>query len=157
MAIFQTLRSLQTACESFEKNWRPLSESVLHGHPQRGKYRLISRALGCKFGSSDRVHVGSAADTIGEEQDVGVTSRRDRQGVKVIDADGNAGPFGQGNRDDGPPDHQPRGFPCLAFQAVAKPPPGADAHTNPPVRTFEHPQSARCAEVAGKLSSGKSA
>ena len=41
----------------------------------------VSRALGCKFGGSDCVHVGSAAETILEEQDVGVTSRRDRQGA----------------------------------------------------------------------------
>ena len=37
----------------------------------------------------------------------------------------------------------------MTLQAVAKPPPGADVHTNPPVKTFEHSQSARGAEVAG--------
>ena len=37
----------------------------------------------------------------------------------------------------------------MTLQAVAKPPPGADAHTNLPVKTFEHSQCARCAEVAG--------
>ena len=37
----------------------------------------------------------------------------------------------------------------MAFQAVAKPSPGADDHTNPPVKTFERSQSARCAEMAG--------
>ena len=26
---------------SFEKNWRPLSESMLRGHPQREMYRLM--------------------------------------------------------------------------------------------------------------------
>ena len=34
----------------------------------------------------------------------------------------------------------------MALQAVAKPP--ADAHTNPPIKAFEHSQCARCAEVA---------
>ena len=89
------------------------------------------------------------AETIREEQDAGVTSRRDRQGGEIIDADGYAGAFGQGHRDDGPPDRQPRGFLCLAFQAVVKPPLGADAHTNTPAKTFEHSQSACCIEVAG--------
>ena len=54
----------------------------------------VSRALSCKFGCSEYGHVGSAAETIGEEQGVGVSSRRDREGAEVIDADGNAGPFG---------------------------------------------------------------
>ena len=119
----------------------------LHGHPQRGTYRLY-RALRCELGCSDCEHVGSATETIGEEQGVGVTSRCDREGGEIIDADCNAGPFGQGHRDDGPTDRQPRGFPSLTAQAVAKPPPGADVHTNPPVKTFEHSQSARGAEVA---------
>ena len=38
----------------------------------------VSRALGCKFGGSDGEHVGSAAETTGEEQYAGVTSRRYR-------------------------------------------------------------------------------
>ena len=57
----------------------------------------VSRAVGCTFGGSDRVHFGSPSKTI-EEQDVGVTSRRDRKGDEVIHADGNAGPFLQGHR-----------------------------------------------------------
>ena len=66
-----------------------------------------------------------------------------------MDADRNTGPFKQRHRDDGPTDRRPRGFPCLTLQSVAKPPPGADVHTNPPVKTFEHSQSARGAEMAG--------
>ena len=52
---------------------------------------------------------------IGEGKGVGVTSRRDREGVKAIDADGNAGPFRQGHRDDGLMDRQPQGFSCLTL------------------------------------------
>ena len=58
----------------------------------------VSRALGCKLGSCDRVHVGSAAETINEKQDVGVPSGRDRKGAEVIDAKANARLFGQGHR-----------------------------------------------------------
>ena len=101
----------------------------------------VSLALSCELGCGDCECVGSASETIGEEQDVGFTSRHDREGAEVVDADGNAGPFGQKDRHDGPPDRQPRDFPCLAFQALVNPPPGADAHTNPPVKAFEYLQS----------------
>ena len=83
---------------------------MLRGHPQMVGVLVdknVRRALGCKFGSSDRVHVGSAAETISEEQDVSVSSRRDRKGAEVIDANGNALPFGQGHRDDGPTNREP--------------------------------------------------
>ena len=42
MAILRTPRSLYTACERCEQYWRPLSENMLRGHPQRGIYRLMS-------------------------------------------------------------------------------------------------------------------
>ena len=75
---------------------------------------------------------------------------RDRKGANVIDANGNARPFGEGHRDDMPPYRQPRGLPRLAVEAVAKPPSGADSHINPPVKPFEHSMCTRCAEVAGR-------
>ena len=62
------------------------------------------------LGGSDPVHVGSAAETLGEEQDIAASSGRDREGAEVIDADGNAGSFRQGHRDDGPTDRRPRVF-----------------------------------------------
>ena len=66
-----------------------------------------SRALSCELGCSDQEHAGSAAETIGEEQGVGDTSRRDRDGAEVIDADGNASVVKQGHRDDGPTGRHP--------------------------------------------------
>ena len=35
---FAHSQSWWTACESFEQNWRPLSESMVHGHPHIGMY-----------------------------------------------------------------------------------------------------------------------
>ena len=67
---------------------------------------------------------------IGEEEYVYVISTRHRDGAEGIDADGNAGSFGQRHRDDGPPDRQPRGLSWLTLQAVANTPPGGNAHTN---------------------------
>ena len=68
----------------------------MRGHLQMGIYQLYENAgpaLSCELGYSDCEHVGSAAETIGEKQDVGVTSRHDRERAEVIDAIGNAGPF----------------------------------------------------------------
>ena len=48
----------------------------------------VSHALSCKFGCSDCDHVGLTAETTIEEQDRLVTSKRDRKGTQVIDADG---------------------------------------------------------------------
>ena len=55
----------------------------------------VSRALSWDLSCSDCEHVGSAAETIGEEQDVGASSRSDREGAGAIDGDGNDGPFRQ--------------------------------------------------------------
>ena len=95
VAIFLTPRSVQTACEIFELNRRPLSERMLRGHLQRGMPAdgNVSRALSCELGCSDCDLVGSAAETIIGDKNVSVTSRGDREGAEVIDADGNAGPF----------------------------------------------------------------
>ena len=76
----------------------------------------IDCALSCEIGCSDGVHVGSVAKIIGEEQEVGVTSRCDLEGGEVIDANGNAGSFRQGHRNDWPTDRQPRVFPFLRFR-----------------------------------------
>ena len=100
---------------------------------------------------SNRVNVGSAAETIGEERNVAATSRHDWEGADVVDADGSTGPFQEGHRDYGAPDRQPLNSPCLTLQVVAKPPPGADTHIILPVQTFEHSQSALGAEVPGNF------
>ena len=97
----------------------------------------VGRALIGERCRSNGVHVGSAAETISESQDVGISPRRHWERAEIVNADGDAGPFWEGQRDDGPPDRLPRRFPCSALQAVTKPPPGADAHTDPPVETFE--------------------
>ena len=151
MTFFRTRRTLWTMCESFEQNWGSLFESMLRASPG-GNIPVDennSRALSCELGCRDCERVGSATETIGKDQDVGVTSRRDREGAEVIGADGNAGPFRQGHRDDGPTGRQPRSFPCLTLQAAVKPLPGAEVHTNPPVKMLGHSQSARVAEMIG--------
>ena len=94
----------------------------------------VRRALSCELGCNDCGRVGSAAETVSEEQYVGVTSRRYREEGGIIDVYNSAGPFRQGHRDDGPTDRQPRGFPLMTLQLVVKQIPGADVHTNPPAK-----------------------
>ena len=55
----------------------------------------VSRALSRKFGSSDRVHVGSAAETIGEEQGVSISSRLDQERPKESTLTAMTGPSGR--------------------------------------------------------------
>ena len=85
-------------CESFEQNWGSLFESMLRASPG-GNIPVDennSRALSCELGCRDCERVGSATETIGKDQDVGVTSRRDREGGEVIDAAAIPGPSGRG-------------------------------------------------------------
>ena len=63
----------------------------------------ISRAVSGELSRCDCEHVGSAAEAICEKRDVGITSRHYRERAEVVDADGNAGPFWRGQRDDGRP------------------------------------------------------
>ena len=53
----------------------------------------VSRALSGELCRCKGVHVGSAAETIREKQDVGIPSRRHREKTEIVDADGDAGTF----------------------------------------------------------------
>ena len=76
----------------------------------------------------------------------GVT-RRVPKGNEVVNTDGDTWIFRQRHCDDGPADSQPWGFPRLALQAVAKPPPGAHIDANSPMKTLQQAQRARGAKV----------
>ena len=72
---------------------------------------MLGMPSSCKFGWAVTANiVGAASETIGEEKDVGATSRLDREAVEEVDTDGNARPFRQVGRDDGLTELQPRGF-----------------------------------------------
>ena len=86
----------------------------------------------------DSEHVRTAAEAVREEEDIGVSSGRGRQGPKVVNADRNARAVGQGNRKDGPANCLAGGFARLALEAAAYPPFRAGFHANPPVIAFQH-------------------
>lgn len=77
------------------------------------------------------------AETTRGEQDAGVTSRRVRKRAEPTNAYDNSEAFWQGHRNDVPTGRPTRVFPFFEFQAVAQPPPGAGAHTNPPAETLK--------------------
>ena len=108
----------------------------------------VGRALSGERCGSDGKHIGSTTETVGDEQDVGVTSWRDRKRIEVVDTDGDVTTFRQRHGDDWPSDSQSLVFPCLALQAVAKPPPGGYVHANPPVKPLQYTRRARGAKVA---------
>ena len=111
---------------------------MVRGHPRKGG----------KLSGSDGEHIGPTIKTICDQQDVGVASRRDRKRAKVVDNDGDTRTFRERHGGDWPTDSQPRGFPRLAFQAVATPPPGAYIHAKLPAKPLHHAQCARGAKVA---------
>ena len=124
----RTPKSWQTASESLEQNWKPLSESMVRGHHHRGNYGFdqnVDRTLSGELGGSDGEHIGPTTETVCDEQDVGVALRRYRKRADVVDTDGDARTFRDRHGDDWPTDSQSRFFSRLALQAVAKPPPGA--------------------------------
>ena len=143
--------SWYTACESLELDCRPLSEIMVREHPHKGMYlltRILALTLSGKLGGIDGEQIVPSTETIIDQQDVGVALRCDRKRAEVADTDGNARTFREKHGDDWPTDRQPRGFPRLALQALAKLPPGANRHADPPVKPLQHAQCARGPKVA---------
>ena len=106
----------------------------------------VGRTLSDELGGSDGDHIGPTTETVGDEQDVGVASRRDRKRAEVVDTDGDARTLRERHGHDWPMDSRPWEFPRLTLQAVAKPPPGAHVHADPPVKPLRDAQCARGAK-----------
>ena len=85
------------ACERLEQNCKLLTESMVCGHPHKGMYRftkILAVALRGKLRGGDGEHVGRATDEpIGDQQDVGIASWRDRKGPEVVNTDGDTWTF----------------------------------------------------------------
>ena len=124
---------------------------MVRGHPHRGEVfvdKNVGRAVSGELGGSDGENIGPTTETVGDQQDVSVASRRDRRRAEVVDTDGCARTFRERHGDDWPKNIQSRGFPRLALQTVVKSPPGAHVHANPPVKSLQNAQGARGAKVA---------
>ena len=91
-----------------------------------------------EFCRCDSEHIRTAAEAVCEEEDIGVSSGRGRQGPKVVNADRNARAVGQWNREDGPADCLAGGFARLALEAAAYPPFRAGFHADPSVIALQH-------------------
>ena len=109
---------------------------MARGHSHREMY-LLTRMLAVPSAVNSVAvtanNIGPTTETVYDEQDVGVASRRDRKRVEVVYTDGDARTFRERHGDDWPTDSQSTAFPRLALEAVAKPPPGAHVHVDPPV------------------------
>ena len=88
--------------------WAPPERNVLVD-------QNVGGALSGELWGSDGEHIGPTTETVGDEQDAGVASRRDRKRAEVVDADGDARTFLHRHEDDRPSDSQSWGFPCLAL------------------------------------------
>ena len=53
----------------------------------------VGRGLSGELGGSDGEHIGPTTETVCDEEDVDVASRRDRKRVEVVDMDGDARTF----------------------------------------------------------------
>ena len=84
------------------KRW-PNQEAVVREYPARASSEWnipgeenVSRTLSCTFRGSYRVHERQRHKTIREEQDIGVSSRCDRERAEEIDIDATPGLLGWG-------------------------------------------------------------
>ena len=60
----------------------------------------VGSALSGELGGSDTEHIGPTTETVGDEQDVGVASWRDRKKTVVVEADGDARTLQEKHGDD---------------------------------------------------------
>ena len=58
---------------------------------------LVHQDVGCtlrgELSGNDGEHIGPTTETIGEQQDVGAASERDRKGAQVVNTDGDTWTF----------------------------------------------------------------
>ena len=60
-------------------------------------YQDVDSTFRCEIRGGDSEHIRPPAEAIRKEEDVIISSRRDRQGSKIVNADGYPGAAGQGN------------------------------------------------------------
>ena len=99
-------------------------------------YQDVGSSFSCEFRGGDSEHIRPPAETICKEKDVGISSNRDRQESKIINADGYPGTIRQWDGDCRPTDSLTRRFSRLTLEATSYPPFCANFHTDPPVEAF---------------------
>ena len=158
MERLRTLDSWYTTFESLEQNCRPSSESMVRGHPLKGMDFVdqdIGRTLSGKLSGSDGEHVGLTTETIGDQQDVGIASRRDRKRAKIVDTDGDTRTFQERHGDDWPIGQSAAGFSELGASSSGEATTGCKHSCRSTSKTA--PACAMCAWCQGgkKPSNGK--
>ena len=111
-------------------------------------YQDVGSSFSCEFRGGYSEHIHQPAETVREEKDVRISSGRDRQWSKVVNADGHPGSIRQGYGECKPADSLARCFSRLTLEATSYPPFYADFYTNPPVEAFQHLECACDTKVA---------
>ena len=114
-------------------------------------YQDVGSSFSCEFRGGDSEHIRPPAETICKEKDVRISSSRDRQESKIINADGYPGAIRQWNGDCRPTDSLTRRFSRLTLEPASYPPFCADFHTDPPVEAFHHFECTCDTEVASGI------
>ena len=91
-----------------------------------------------EFRGSYSEHIRPPAEMVREEEDVRVSSGRDRQWSKEDNADGYSGSIRQWYGECRPVDSLVKYFSRLTLEAKSYPPLCADFHTDRPVEAFQH-------------------
>ena len=107
----------------------------------------VDRAFSGELGGSDGERIGPTSETVGDEQGIGVSSRRDRTRAEEGDTDGNARTLRERNGGDWPSGSQSLGFPRLTIQAMEESPAGCIRSCRSTRKPFQHGQRARGAKV----------
>ena len=116
-----------------------MSDKRVDGHPperNEAVYQNIGGSFRREFRGSDGEHVRSSAEAVREEEDISVSSCRDRKWSEIVNADGYSGAVGQGDGERRPANGLAGCFPCLTLEAASHPPFGARFHTYPPIKAL---------------------
>ena len=117
-------------------------------------YQDVGGTFSYEFRGGDSKHIRPPDEVVREEKGVIIPSVRDRQGSKIVNADGYSGAVGQGDGECRPASSLARSFSCLTLEAASYPPFGAGFNTYPPIEAFQHFECAcdtvvaRCISVA---------
>ena len=101
-------------------------------------YQDVGSTFSCKFRGGYSENIRPPAETVREEKDVIISSGRDRQWSKVVNADGYPGFIRQWYEECRPADSLARYFSRLTLEAASYPPFCAEFHTDPPVEAFHY-------------------
>jgi len=124
-------------------------------HAAPFRHVLIDQHIGSATRSEvcggDSVHVGTSAEAVGEQKDVRIATRRNRQRSEVVHSHYHARATGQGQGQNRPSNSLTRSFPCLTGVASTNPGTHRSVETDPPVEALDEAGGAVNTQVFGRF------